>query len=196
MHFCEWQEIKNFFNDQRVGKIISLRDEMVKADRDILKNLSLIVFFKIDNINSFEKYKNDILIIEEDEYFFRKYVLVYDEMGENELFDQLNWNNILDELNNLLKKINLDNFRKNKYNSSLDWLIIQLFIKLPFLRISTENQKFGNLHDMIQKKLNKNKLQPLNDFILEISDLNKNVIDLEDENLDNFFNNLKKSIWK
>lgn len=200
IHFCEWQEIKNFFNDQRVSDIISLRDEMTLNDRDILKNLSLIISLKIDNINNFEDYKNDILKVEEDEYFFRKYVLVYDEVGGNEFFKRFTSNKILDELNNFLWKMDFDEFRKNKYNSSFNWLIIQLFIKLPFLRINNiHNETLQNLTETINKFLEEKKLKQLDDFVLNSEKWSLkeyNILDIENLEIENFFNNLSEKLWK
>lgn len=71
-------EFVNFFESEKTDRIIDLFNQMKANDKEVGKNTSLIILIEVENISEFyEKFKNQILRIEEDEYFFRKYLIVY-----------------------------------------------------------------------------------------------------------------------
>ena len=78
-HF-EIDELKVFFKSEKLDHLIS---EFQKLDDDkVKKNTSLFVLIKVDNVQEAHKeYLNKIMAIEEDEYYFRKYVIFYTENG-------------------------------------------------------------------------------------------------------------------
>ena len=81
-HF-EIGEIQDFFKTEKLENLIS---QFQKVDNKIQKNTSLFILIKVDNIHEFYNlYLNKIVSIEEDEYYFRKYVIFYTEEGLVEL---------------------------------------------------------------------------------------------------------------
>jgi len=79
-------ELNNFFKDKKTNSLVNLLDNLKNDDsknifKDIEKNTSLIILLKVEKIKKdFEDLKNQIMKIEEDEYFFRKYIIVYDKI--------------------------------------------------------------------------------------------------------------------
>ncbi len=184
VHEYTKEEIKNFFKSEKTNDLITYFDEIKKESSDIEKNTSLIILLKVDNLkNDFEELKNQIMKIEEDEYFFRKYIIVYDNKWEKET---QRINNI-NELNNEFKNIKLDLFRPNNFLNSKWYIIIQLFIKLPFLEVKVESEKLINLMDEINKEIKSKKLDNFDSFI-------RKELYLEWEKEEDFFRNLEDSL--
>lgn len=178
-------ELKEFFESEKTNSLIKIFENKKKNFKDIEKNTSLIILLKVDDLKKdFNELKNQIMKIEEDEYFFRKYIIIYDEVWQNEVIEI---NNHV-ELNEELNKINLEEFRKDNFEKSKWYLIIQLFIKLPFLKVEVKELKLDNLLENINKKIKKNELEELNNFILEKDYLTEN------ENSEDFFDNLENRI--
>ncbi len=207
-------ELKGFFESEKTSKIIDFFNNKKKIYKDIEKNTSLIILLKVKYLEKdFDEIKNQIMKIEEDEYFFRKYVIVYDDKWKNnikslsniqKLNNELIW--IKDDDWRIIKKwIDLDKFRKNNFENSKYYLIMQLFIKLPFLKVKVDELKLGNLLENINKEIKKNKLEELNNFILEekylsenetnddfFENLEKNILDIWDKEIDNFLKKITK----
>ena len=74
-HF-EIGEIQDFFKTEKLEYLIS---QFQKIDNNkIRKNTSLFILIKVDSIHEFYNQNlNKMVIIEEDEYYFRKYVIFY-----------------------------------------------------------------------------------------------------------------------
>lgn len=159
-------ELEKFFNCEKTDKLLLFFDKEKVNSVDIEKNTSLIILLRVEKLwEVFNEIKNQIMKIEEDEYFFRKYIIVYDEQW-------INWMeniNSTDELNSEIIKIDLEQFRKNNFKNSKWYLIIQLFIKLPFLSLKVKKIELENLLDKINNNIEKSKLNELNDFILKKS---------------------------
>jgi len=173
-------KIQNFFESEKTNNLITFFDNQKGKSSDIEKNTSLIILLKVKNLKEdFKVLKNQIMKIEEDEYFFRKYIIVYDEIWEK------NINNI-DELNKSLNDIDLEKFRECNYENSKWFLIIQLFIKLPFLKVETKELELEDLLETINKEIKEKKLEKLNDFILSKGYL------LKWQSEEDFFDELKE----
>src|SRR5699024_8188652 len=72
------EEFLNFFEADKSNNIIEQFDKFKSKDSNIKKNTSLIIYLEVDNIENFYiQNKGLIFKIEEDEYFFRKYVIIY-----------------------------------------------------------------------------------------------------------------------
>ncbi len=96
------------------------------------KNSSLIVLVKCADINAISKLQQQILLFEEDEYFFKKYVILYTDSS----ITGLTITPLLPELRVKVKhNESFDKFANQGYISELAefLVVIQLFIKLPFL---------------------------------------------------------------
>jgi hypothetical protein len=60
--------------------LIKIFNKKKKDLNEIEKNTSLIILLKVENLKKdFEELKNQIMRIEEDEYFFRKYIIIYND---------------------------------------------------------------------------------------------------------------------
>lgn len=76
-------EFKSIENKNSIEEIHSYKElleyfnELVQSgtSTSIEKNTSLLIFVKCENINALEEYKQQILLLEEDQYFFKKYRL-------------------------------------------------------------------------------------------------------------------------
>ncbi|MGV3609436.1 MAG: ABC-three component system middle component 1 [Fluviicola sp.] len=118
----------------------------------IEKNSSLIILVKCSNIESIETLQQQILFLEEDQYFFKKYVILYTETSVR----NLTASPLLSELRNKVNdSTSFDRFAKEGYSSKLDeyLVIMQLFIKLPFLSLDHNLEGFISLYEKIIRDL-------------------------------------------
>lgn len=197
------EEIINFFESKKTNDLIDIFDDKKKNSQDVSKNTSLIILLKVDDLkNDFEGLKNQIMKIEEDEYFFRKYIIIYDDIWEIEI-------NAIDisKIDNEVKNINLEKFRKDPFWDPKAYLLIELFIKLPFLKVigkKIDESKIWNLMNNINIKIWKQNLSTVNDYILEeeklenkIEEFENKILDIEDKDVDSFLIDLiNLTEWK
>lgn len=118
----------------------------------IEKNSSLIVIVKCNNIESIEELKQQILLFEEDEYFFKKYVILYTE----ESITQLTNSPLIPILREKVGNIAFfNNFASNGYKTDIaEYVVImELFIKLPFLSLAENRERFTALSEKITNAL-------------------------------------------
>ncbi len=140
----------------------------------IEKNSSLLIFVKCSSIKALENHRQQILMLEEDEYFLKKYVIFYTEQSISNLLQEPVLDTLTAKLNN---SDNLNYFASNGYEDVISEYItiLQLFIKLPFLSLSIDqseyvplNQKIinelGNLNEFHDKILNEESLFQEIDF--------------------------------
>lgn len=123
-------------------------NELKKERSDIEKNTSLIVFVSLNNLKEdFSSLKNKIMDIEENEYWFKKYVVVYSNNSFNNLKDEKSLNDTV--FNNQ----RFDTFKNDPFIDEEYFLVMQLFMKIPFLKMKLEQEKFSNLYEVIDQKL-------------------------------------------
>lgn len=154
-------EILSFFKeDEKEGKtdgIFKVFDNLKKQKEDIAKNTTLIIGLEIDKLRDIEKYKNIIFKIEEDEYFFKKNVVVY----TNEAIEWLeNSNNISGDVIDKIKEDGkLDNYMNSPYSDKEFFVSLQLAVKLPFITLRSEKtQEFEPIDKLLTEKINEKKL--------------------------------------
>lgn len=150
-------ELSGFFSNKKINDIINIQNNLYKEYEAIKKNSSLIIYVKTNNLTKFyEKYKKDIYKIEEDEYFFRKFVLVYTDEGIKNLNIE---NNISDKLKNiLLEPGRMDNFENVYFKDEEFFLTMQLYVKLSFLTYSINEQPFISINERILMNMQKENL--------------------------------------
>ena len=139
----------------------------------IEKNTSLILFIKCESLNAIETTKQQILLIEEDEYFFKKYAVLY---TENAIKKIDNTNEITKQLRNKVNVIeNFDTYATNGISLELEEyvFIMQLFIKLPFLSLVYHAGGYSSLENKIQKGLGNDKL--VFEYMLSKAEMIKNI---------------------
>lgn len=203
-------DINDFFRCERTSSIVWFLDNFKKENPEfewIDKDTSLIITLKVPYLQQdFESLKNQIMKIEEDEYFFRKYIIIYDKEWEKGIENI----NTIEKLNNELRWIDLKQFRENNFTNSKWYLIAQLFIKLPFLEIKTQWERLKKLSEIIDNRIASENLTQLNRLILDHKSLtlknkneNKNtqediqkVVDIflweDDQKVEEFFNKFTK----
>lgn len=149
--FIESNELAHYLLSTRGTDLLTFFENKCKEKDDIEKNTSLILCVKV---NSFAKevpiLSNHILNVEEDEYWFKKYVLIYscDAVGQ------------LSSVTGTLKDIILDNtrfnlFRNDIYADDLYYLAVQLYLKLPFLNVpESAVENYRPIEEIISQNLN------------------------------------------
>ncbi|WPC07728.1 ABC-three component system middle component 1 [Globicatella sp. PHS-GS-PNBC-21-1553] len=146
------EELKDFFKSNKLDCLIS---EFQKLDDDkVKKNTSLFVLIKVENIQEvYKEYLNKIMTIEEDEYYFRKYVIFYTEDGLSKIEPNtqflLGYIQSEDSENNSL----FDKFENNMFFDDAYFIAMQLIIKLPFISFPHSNDHFETVEDKIESRI-------------------------------------------
>ncbi|NQK94698.1 hypothetical protein HO498_10655 [Streptococcus suis] len=145
-------ELKDFFNSEKLDCVIS---EFQKLDDDkVKKNTSLFILIKVNNIQEvYKQYLNKIMIIEEDEYYFRKYVIFYTEDGLSKI--EPNSQFLLDYIQSEDSKNEslFDKFENNMFFDDAYFITMQLIIKLPFISLPHSNDHFEAVEDRIKSRM-------------------------------------------
>lgn len=144
------------------------------------KNTSLLVVWETSGHLSLEDLKKKIMRIEEDGYFFKKYVLHYSTQQKNALLQKLRDEPLQDFLSE--KLVNQETFQDYK-NEKLDgvnimtWqsLIYRMAIKIPFISVEIKSKDdLGSLERENQEAVEQKDLQ--------IIELNRKLFSLKDKN--------------
>ncbi|HEM4158657.1 TPA: hypothetical protein U1W87_001991 [Streptococcus suis] len=96
---------------------------------------------------------NKIMIIEEDEYYFRKYVIFYTEDGLSKI--EPNSQFLLDYIQSEDSKNEslFDKFENNMFFDDAYFITMQLIIKLPFISLPHSNDHFEAVEDRIKSRM-------------------------------------------
>ena len=143
----ETESLRNV--DYYNNKIQEIVPNELKVEPAFERNSDFIILFKIENLSDFNEHEQKILSIEEDPYFFKKYVLYYSN-------EELNLVNDIDISE--LKKTIFDRDLFNKYKQhpnfpSLYSFAARFFIKLPFLRVPVSEEKMPSIEVMLDENL-------------------------------------------
>lgn len=147
---------------------LELHSSEIYLNKEMKKNTSVIFLVKVEDGKLTESEKKLIFKIEEDPYFYKKYVLWY---SQNEMENISSYiENITDNLMNkdLFGNMKDSMLGKIKYNSDIHAyeLLCRIFIKLPFLTLKpiyTERNELSELKQNIDKKLSQ-----FDDFYTEL----------------------------
>ena len=111
--------------------------EMAFPEKDLAKNLSILLLLKTEDSHLTGSLNREILDIEENPFFFKKHVLYYSEEEAEQLEEILEKGNQLISLKSIINSP--DTFLEYKKQSSkYSWqaLCYRIAIKLPFLEIT------------------------------------------------------------
>jgi hypothetical protein len=163
------EEFENYLN-----RIVETRQKLIGIE----KNLSLLLLIKVDSLDYTPELNSLIFDIEEDPYNFKKYVLTYTSNQEGLVKTMRKKSNedIIPFLNNIANDAVLFSKFKSQDNSDeflIYDLISKLFIKIPFLSITNQQQRVNDLMEDI-----------LNDFSSEEKFLWDSLMSLKEENED------------
>ena len=168
--YFEIDELKVFFKSEKLDHLIS---EFQRLDDDkVKKNTSLFVLIKVDNVQeTYKEYLNKIMAIEEDEYYFRKYVIFYTENGLSKI--KPNTQFLLDYIQseNSENKSLFDKFEKNMFFDDAYFIAMQLIIKLPFISLPHSDNRFEVVEDRIKNRIERESLIDKEEQVHKILDL-------------------------
>lgn len=168
--YFEIDELKVFFKSEKLDHLIS---EFQRLDDDkVKKNTSLFVLIKVDNVQeTYKEYLNKIMAIEEDEYYFRKYVIFYTENGLSKI--KPNTQFLLDYIQseNSENKSLFDKFEKNMFFNDAYFIAMQLIIKLPFISLPHSDNRFEVVEDRIKNRIERESLIDKEEQVHKILDL-------------------------
>lgn len=182
-----------------VAKVLELQDDWFdeckeKIDsKEFDKNTSLLI---LSNKDENEIKKQEILLIEEDPFQFKKYVLLLTSTILRQLLEQTENGKSDRILDLIVDETVFNDYKSNFYEYNWRHLLYHLAQKLPFLKIKVEvNQDLDNLFFEAKESLTKNGLIGYSEFIekhhedgflTEIDDLDLDeLIELLDSNTGN-----------
>lgn len=147
-------ELKLILDKQ--ARYFFLLKEFFSNLQEVDKNTSMIIFLRTTELNY------ESLILEEDPYYFKKYILPYtskqfrsfSEEYSNQ-FDELGIKNVLDEI---ISDVDLfDEFKLNPEELSVFNFVSKLFVKIPILTLPIDIDKdVYQLKESIIRSLKKN----------------------------------------
>jgi hypothetical protein len=178
-----------------ISRVLELQDEWFEKSKNQIdtkefdKNTSLLV---LANNDKNEIKKKEILLIEEDPFQFKKYVLLFTSDILKQLLEQTENGNPEKILELIVNESVFNNYKRNYSEPSWRHLLYNLAHKLPFLKINVEvNKTLDNLFEEAEKSLVENGLLEYSEFIEEqneegfLSDLDNLDLDELIELLDN-----------
>ncbi|ACD52213.1 hypothetical protein ST12_06220 [Clostridium botulinum] len=155
---------------------------------EIKKNTSFIILIKLKEKNEKDIIQKEILDLEEDKYFFKKYVITYLSDEVESFYKKLEeYDNVM----NFLKKSlnNAEKFEEFKVNNDISYysLILKLYIKIPHLSCG---DIFGQ-KEMISLKDNIiDEIEKMKDKDDTILDYHKKIISLQEKDMDSYIENM------
>ncbi len=181
--FIDAEDLKGYIEGDKASNIFTLFEENRNKKNDVEKNTSLILCVKVDNIKTgIHAIKNDILAIEENDYWFKKYTIVY---TDNALPAPNTETDIIEQLNKqILDSGVFQVYKDNIYVNEQYFLTIQLYLKLPFLIVPTQSQvNYRTISEILALKLTGDDIE-----------LQEKIKDLEDIDSTEFWDTLKSSV--
>lgn len=152
-----------------ISRVLELQDEWFEKSKEHIntkefyKNTSLLV---LANNDKNEIKKKEILLIEEDPFQFKKYVLLFTSDILEELLSQTEKGNPEKILELIVKESVFNHYKANYLEPSWRHLLYNLAHKLPFLKINVEvNQTLDNLFEEAEKSLVEKELLEYSEFI-------------------------------
>ena len=147
-----------FLENQVLEYYKAIKGLEIGYDERMDKNLSLLVCLRNDNEISSTGLQKKIFEIEEDPYFFKKYVFTYNDVQREILSDYFNSPDTHSRrlLNNIVNDNELFiSFKKNPNDNSnnLYSLCSKLLIKLPFIVFERDEKEIEDLSEKIKGKL-------------------------------------------
>lgn len=175
----------NFLDDQVLEYYNAIKGLELGYDERMDKNLSMLVCLRSDDELKKKELLKKIFEIEEDPYFFKKYVFSYTDEHYKILSDYFESNNNIHSktlLNNIVNDNELFISFKSQPNdasNSLYNLCSKLLIKLPFVVFERGEKKIENLTEKIRENLQIEDLVKYSDEWLKIEE-KKNGYNIDD----------------
>ena len=121
----------------------------IKSEPAFERNSDLIILLNLKNLGDFNTHEQKIFSIEEDPYYFKKYVLYYSDEEVNLLA-----NKSINDLKEVILNRDLFNaYKKNPNYPSLYSFAARFFIKIPFLHVPVNEMKMPSIDVMLKESL-------------------------------------------
>lgn len=157
--FYTSNDIINFFDNEKTEAIITQFSNLQNSFKTAKKNTSLLIFIESNDLrNDYTELRNQIFRIEEDEYYFRKYTILYTKEMIKPWAEQYN---VLIKLQQTINSIDTDKFRLDHFDNDQHYLAIQLFIKFPWLKLETQQEDFQLIEATLDASIVTAKLKAL-----------------------------------
>lgn len=156
------KDFLNFFESDTTEKII---EEFSKAQQltgfeNLKKNTSLFLLVKVEDLNkAYDELRNQLILVEEDIYYFRKFVILYTEKAVSELIHVKQ----ADQLYKLLNEKILS-FEKNMFFEDGYFVAMELAIKIPFFKINHSKKTYQTIEEQFKDNQDEIDEQLLNLF--------------------------------
>lgn len=157
LKFFENEEFENFFKSEKLDRLIT--EFQALQNEKTRKNTSLFILIQVDNLKEFYNQNlNKIMQIEEDEYYFRKYVVFYTIQGLSKLKE--NPQDLLDYIQgeDSNGRSLFDKFEHNMFFDDSYFIAMQMIIKLPFISLPHANEQFEMIENRINTHIKKESL--------------------------------------
>ena len=143
-------ELHNFFDDDKTSQVIKEFERLsLKSEHEnIKKNTSLFILVEVDNLKEAfedEKLQRSILLIEEDYYYFRKFILLYTQNGLSDLRDKETNEMLYTYLNANINIFEIDMFFSESY-----FIAMEIGVKLPFFTLPKRNDIYKSIENQYQ----------------------------------------------
>ena len=143
-------ELHNFFDDDKTSQVIKEFERLsLKSEHEnIKKNTSLFILVEVDDLKEAfedEKLQRSILLIEEDYYYFRKFILLYTRNGMSDLQDKTTNETLFKYLDS-----NIDAFEEDMYFSESYFMAMEIGVKLPFFTLPKRNDIYKSIENQYQ----------------------------------------------
>lgn len=156
-------------NQNKAFNFICIKDN----SNELKKNTSMIIFIKVEDATQISEMQSKILELEEDVYFFKKYVLLYLEEELEELKSAVERKKIYEFMKDNINNEELFEEFKVEEILSLYSLILKLYIKMPHLIYSNtfEPKDIQDLHEKITNDLEEKCVLNLHNELLNADDI-------------------------
>ena len=158
-------------------QIMELAPDVLKESPAFEKNTDLLILLDIidSSTEHFKKHEREIFLVEENPYFFKKYVL-YTADEERKLLKSIQFSDFPALIRDRDK---FEEYKSQPYNPSIYGVLAKIFIKLPFLKIPSSSIELNDLDELLKINLsNENLLDADNEIIDKFSNY-KNLEELE-----------------
>ena len=144
------EELHNFFDDDKTSQVIKEfeRLSLESEHENIKKNTYLFILVEVDNLKEAfedEKFQRSILLIEEDYYYFRKFILLYTQDGLSDLRDKETNETLYTYLDS-----NIDAFEEDMFFSESYFMAMEIGVKLPFFTLPKRNDIYQSIENQYQ----------------------------------------------
>lgn len=182
---------ENIYDDQN-----NLYDYInsLENGNEIKKNTSFIILINLNENSEKINIQDKILDLEEDKYFFKKYVITYLSAETDSFYNKLKeYDNIISFIEQSLN--DTDKFEKYKISNEISYysLILKMYIKIPHLSCGDifKKEEMINLEDTIIEGIKNMQDKEDKDILL---DYHKKVISLDENDFDGYIEQMLSEI--